>query len=98
MNDQIRLAEAMGRECCCTDYASCPVHTFDPFTYANDDYAVLEWMRDNYSAEEIEVAFDHTGFSHRWAYSTGDYSDGALALLAGRVKDCEDCKEILDNE
>ncbi len=47
MNDRIKLAEAMGRPYKSHDGTTAPnvFQYFDPFTDANDDYAVLEWMR-----------------------------------------------------
>ena len=43
MNDRIKLAEAMGMGP--DEYNTSPI--FDPFTSADDDYAVLEWAREN---------------------------------------------------
>ena len=78
----IKLAEAMGwrrskwffQDCYWTtddDPILRLVNTgyfFDPFTNPTDDYKVLEWMRDNYETQEIEIAFEHQGFGHRWVY------------------------------
>ena len=65
--------------------------SFDPFTDANDDYAVLEWMRVKYEPDEIELAFDHIGYGHRWAYDVGTYAAAALALMGGEIVRCSDC-------
>jgi hypothetical protein len=57
---RIKLAEAMGYKCSGCDWREmggklgskwwmavlgCPVHEFKPHKDANDDYAVLEWLR-----------------------------------------------------
>ena len=63
----------------------------DPFTDANDDYAVLEWMRDTYEPDLIEAAFDHDGYGHRWAYEVGNNAKAALIILNNEMTDCIDC-------
>lgn len=105
MNDRIRLAEAMGWKLITNDVSSWVSPSgrnsgyavlekaFDPLTDANDDYAVLEWMLDKYRSYEIEKAFDHNGFAHRWVYSTGYYAESALTLLNGDMKECEECQD-----
>ena len=50
---------------------------FDPFTDANDDYAVLEWMRKNYGAS---LFGKHLKFCS-W-YQIGDYAKAALKVIA----------------
>ena len=90
---QIKLAEAMGwtetkyhrwlspaREMRC-DFPP------DPFTDANDDYAVLEWMRDkprylHNEADEIEwCTFSCELPNDSWSYQIGDYARAALKVL-----------------
>ena len=51
---------------------------FDPFTDANDDYAVLDWMR--------ETKIDHTVLTeieHEWSmdYQIGDYARAACKVI-----------------
>lgn len=58
---------------------------------ANDDYAVLEWMRETYEPQQIEAAFDHQGFGHRWAYDVGSYAIAAFDLISGRIGACPHC-------
>ena len=56
MNDSIKLAKAMGGMSTTIEngswaYCNWPngvPENFDPFTDANDDYAVLEWMRETW--------------------------------------------------
>ncbi len=46
MNDRIKLAEAMGRSTeILHKWSGESESVFDPWADANDDYAVLEWMR-----------------------------------------------------
>jgi len=62
---------------------------FDPFTNANDDYAVLEWMRGDYrwgpfktaliELRKIEVSWHGSQFT--WNYQVGDYARAALKVL-----------------
>ncbi len=65
--DRIRLAEAMG------------IHLLDrtnfyPFSDANDDYAVLEWMR-----RERKISYRNIGQSY--CYQIGDYARSALKVI-----------------
>lgn len=51
----------------------------DPFTDANDDYAVLEWMRktdliNSLNVTEYEIQF-------WWKYKIGDYARAALKMI-----------------
>lgn len=90
MTDQekrIKLAEAMGwtiwrmpNEYLLPDrktVAKLP----DPYTDANDDYAVLEWMRKD-APQEQHIAFvcdvDFTALN----YQIGDYARAALKVIA----------------
>ena len=61
------------------DRAQCP----DPFTDANDDYAVLEWMRntsDSWSKFESALTL-HAGDPFVWCYKIGDYARAALKVI-----------------
>lgn len=102
--DRIRLAEAMGWIRVPHDFGSDSWENSqgfghanhvgelpNPFTDANDDYAVLGWMRDEFTPDEIELCLDHIGQGHRWAYETGNYAQGCLALLDGKVAGCPHC-------
>jgi hypothetical protein len=90
MNDRIRLAEAMGWEHnkgwpvpYDGDWWKSPdgnlsvTLDFDPYTDANDDYAVLEWMRLN-GAENMPDDFPH---SRQAYYKIGDYARAALKVI-----------------
>ena len=95
MNDRIKLAEAMGwthdeiDENCWhspdddpkgpwTDTAYLP----DPFTDANDDYAVLEWLRSDQSLFDTRRFWEYLpGFRD---YKIGDYARAALKVISGR--------------
>ena len=87
MNDRIKLAEAMGWPCKenCTDeyiFMGCKAHdeeAFDPFTDANDDYAVLEWMR--YSSAETWLAVTEDMARCQGTYMVGDYARAALKVI-----------------
>ena len=98
MNDRIKLAEAMGW----TDFigeAGLPPGAKDqrpvvcghglppdPLTDANDDYAVLEWMRTSDKAEQEVIG----GMSDKmldllnwncWEYEVGDFARAALKVI-----------------
>lgn len=75
--DRINLADAMGLPCHCNSALSqmpqsppCKVHDLgdilgcpDPFTDANDDYAVLEWMRpDDWRNSVLMKGPDHVRY------------------------------------
>ena len=49
----------------------------DPFTDANDDYAVLEWMRN----EKRHIEFHDANKCNGWNYQIGDYARAALKVL-----------------
>jgi len=53
----------------------------DPFTDANDDYAVLEWMRNQKNNAGYWGLLEGVG---RWQYQIGDYARAALKVLDGR--------------
>ena len=66
-------------------------HLPDPEHDANDDYTVLEWMREKYDPEIVAVAFEHIGCGHAWAYEIGIYAEAALAIINDDIKNCLDC-------
>jgi len=79
MDDRIKLAEAMG-------ISLEPYHptddcdhrpNFDPFTDANDDYAVLEWMR-KIEADGGRLVYIGSMKSY---YQIGDYARAALKVI-----------------
>ena len=91
MKDRIKLAEVMGWKSHGAGYWSkpgcgLPLHSRDakllmgppdPFTDANDDYAVLEWMRNN---GKYWKAF--CGEVKNWYdYKIGDYARAALKVI-----------------
>lgn len=62
---------------------------FDPFTDANDDYAVLEWMRNDESSPMMpvvamklgEIARDRGNINALHNYKIGDYARAACKVL-----------------
>ena len=95
--DELRLAEAMGWErtkydrWLSPDRKMCCDFPPDPFTDANDDYAVLEWMR-----EKCGVYLPDVGYTREQAqefkafgeqlddcelYEIGDYARAALKVV-----------------
>ena len=52
----------------------------DPFTDANDDYAVLEWMRENHRVE-MRRAYNDLGTSYQWNYKIGNNARAALKVI-----------------
>ena len=50
----------------------------DPFTDANDDYAVLEWMRKGLKVTEMERMLD---WKSQVVYQIGDYARAALKVI-----------------
>ncbi len=62
------------------------IHTrsnkFDPFTDANDDYAVLEWMRSDSNAWEYQYEKELMLTNFQCGdYQIGDYARAALKVL-----------------
>ncbi len=53
-------------------------HLPDPFTDANDDYAVLEWMRNLESNARYHMTMRLNGI---WDYQIGDYARAALKVI-----------------
>ncbi len=87
MNDEIKLAKALeigitrssdGRV---ISRESNP--SFYPFTDANDDYAVLEWMRQKTEFHKpTEDRFSiHQYLPTAWNYQIGDYARAALRVI-----------------
>ena len=57
---------------------------FDPFTDANDDYAVLEWYREKYQDRLMQDVFSEELLYSEWgmpAYKIGDYARAALKVI-----------------
>jgi len=90
MNDRIKLAEAMGGPLWDAyidpmNHPEC-VDLPDPFTDANDDYAVLEWMRKGKDAGKDIGKFEMwlaEGGIFKFDYQIGDYARAALKVLKG---------------
>ena len=87
MKDRIKLAEAMGWTPNRTNEKWTDPATGtsgnrlldlpDPFTDANDDYAVLEWMRENLTITQRYKFLDENVQNYR----IGDYARAALKAL-----------------
>jgi len=81
VNDRIKLAEAMQ-----IPYRSNPGGTLyvgvpDPFTDANDDYAVLGWARKEWG-DQYDNWIDFTyALSGDGNYKIGDYARAALKVI-----------------
>ena len=99
MNDRIKLAEALDRFDFSdmrsrapdnwTDDDVCKMCSFDPFTDANDDYAVLEWYRQTHFYKKDKRAtkewMDYVdtlcdGPLVPW-YQIGDYARATVKIL-----------------
>jgi len=95
MNDRSKLAEAVF-------YGHVSVNgklreDFDPFTDANDDYAVLEWMREqglnesNVRPTKWDAAWDaRTDEPHLLDYQIGDYAWACLKVIATEQEDSDE--------
>ena len=91
--DRIRLAEAIGRRHPLGKHygggvselfggPSGYIEPFDPFTDANDDYAVLEWMRKNWTDQQQIDALEALPMGNYMdAYQIGDYARAALKVI-----------------
>ena len=86
MNDRIKIAEAMNLDKSRYEQngETPKMLLFDPFTDANDDYAVLEWMRGSDNSLQSE-SFDFIIFGNavkhgRW-YQIGDYARAYLRVI-----------------
>ena len=88
MENRIKLAEAMGSKCIDGVWhhngSTWDSLLFDPFTDANDDYAVLEWMHaDSTDFGTSQRFMKHLQFqAHQ--YRVGDYARAALKVISGR--------------
>jgi len=60
----------------CREKVSPPA--FNPFTDANDDYAVLEWMRNGDHSLFVALQLDLT----QAEYQIGDYARAALKVMS----------------
>lgn len=69
MTDRIKLAHALGD--------GVNVALFDPFTDANDDYAVLEWLQDG----RLDGVRHGVLGAEMFCYQIGDYARAALKVL-----------------
>ena len=65
----------------------------DPFTDANDDYAVLEWMRESHLWQEFKATLhglrcnekaEWRSGMYTWSYEVGDYARAALKVIEGQ--------------
>ncbi len=85
MNDRIKLADAMGISYRANRRKTLYVGLPDPFTDANDDYAVLEWMREKYSEAIVGQALSNDPndmYCHlQTRYYLGDYARAALKVI-----------------
>ena len=89
MNDRIKLAEAMGWTTrdegnlwADPDPSNLSLRDAppDPFTDANDDYAVLEWMREQKKWNQWHDFCDECP-TYSFMYQIGDYARAALKVL-----------------
>ncbi len=65
-------------------YGMADIHIFDPFTDANDDYAVLEWARKQEWFGKFQAALSdlRPGYSFpSYQYQIGDYARAALKVI-----------------
>jgi len=63
-------------------------YSFSPFTDANDDFAVLEWMRGDDDGPETpqwrvfkDFFIEVTGDWNIWNYQIGDFARAALKVI-----------------
>ncbi len=102
-NERIKLAEAMGWTNHDVDsvhtwmppqyseyhktFARSEIYLPDPFTDANDDYAVLEWVRTKAQNDQalwhkfVSATQDFPAIGYKVAYQIGDYARDALKVL-----------------
>ena len=69
-DDRLRLARKM---------RIANTHGWDPWVDANDDYAVLEWMR---TTDDKRFSLGHGPYGYQCIYQIGDYARAALKVLA----------------
>ena len=86
--DKIRLADAMTIPYWYSKVYGDALGVPDPFTDANDDYAVLEWMRrgegdsKTYTLFKMAYCNDYIdGKSRWWLHEVGDYARAALKVI-----------------
>ena len=96
IEDRIKLAEARGWKCVGEyegirtwldpneSYNCGTIDLPDPFTDANDDYAVLKWCRDHQAENLTEDEWAEFNERLEWAadYEIGDYSRAALKVIS----------------
>ena len=89
MNDRIKLAEAMGwMTTAAGQWFYGPDHLSgyqdnppDPFTDANDDYAVLRWFAEQEDSQQREGFLEIIYDIRLTDYVIGDYARAALKVL-----------------
>ena len=77
IEERIKLAEAMGIDPHGDGMVFGKRWAFDPFADANDDYAVLEWMRER-GIEAWQIVEECEYCIH---YKIGDYARAALKVI-----------------
>ena len=92
MTDLIKIAKAMNLEIYSRGGDTYPLRKlhnnlmqpFDPFTDANDDYAVLEWAIKNLDAEKYQMALLEVcgSYAYLWEYRVGYFATAALKVPA----------------
>ena len=86
VNDERRIliAETIGRDSGC--YApNYDIPIFDPFTDANDDYAVLEWAHEQVDSGAWEPRGKWATFADELFFPTENYKIGDYARAALKV-------------
>ena len=94
MDYRIKLAEAMQTPYHFNEGGTLYIGLPDPFTDANDDYAVLEWMRQTFNTYEhlttnqkdtwVEFADaleSHPDNGLKACYRVGDYARAAIQVI-----------------
>ncbi len=97
MSDRIKLAEAMGIRHPSGKHCGGPgsmaealggpetyIEPFDPFNDANDDYAVMEWIRKQHFVTYLTAYLEH---EYTQDYQIGDYAKAAVLVLGRRTHD-----------
>lgn len=83
--DRVRLAEAMGytHDEWGNQVDGKRVFHFQPENDANDDYAVLEWMREYHDENDCSAADSSFELTEKMLcdYQIGDYARAALKVL-----------------
>jgi len=54
------------------------IEPFDPFNDANDDYAVMEWIRKQHFVTYLTAYLEH---EYTQDYQIGDYARAALKVI-----------------